>query len=210
LKSCPLAILRSWGPLRVSLPMSSKSNRQGAPCPPYCYCSIAAMFRRYEKELVGTYVQNPLGTRVWFMDYNFPKLVQLKFRGNKARAQRAIAHLRAHNPDESEYECDSNRFSTLFWIPDIIIDPDSIHDNAHGTIEGDIVYVKRYAKAGSDFKLVFTTVDEELNQRVVTTSFLSQENRLGQFVKTPARWVRKPKREQSPPEGNLPFTEQKK
>ena len=159
--------------------------------------------------MVGKYVQNPLGTRVWFMDYNFPKLVQLNFRGNKARANRAIAHLRTENPDESEYTIDNSRFSTLFWIPDIIVDPDSINDNAHGMIEGDIVYVKRYAKAGSDFKLVFTTVDEALNQRVVTTSFLTQEDRLGQFVKTPARWARKPKREQPPPEGNLLFTDKK-
>jgi hypothetical protein len=139
------------------------------------------------------------------MDYNFPKLIQLHFRGKKARAQKAIAHLRTEDPDESEYSYDSNRFGTLFWIPEIIIDPDSIHNNAHAMIEGDIVYVKRYAKAGSDFKLVFSTVDEELNQRVVTTSFLTQGDRLGEFVKLPARWVRKPKREQQPPEADLPF-----
>lgn len=126
--------------------MANKSQRKGAPCLPYCTCSIAAMFRRYEKELVGKYVQNPLGTRVYFMDYNYPKLIQLHFRGNKARAQRAIAHLRTTNPDENEYTYDQNRFMTLFWIPDVILDPDSIHDNAHDTIEGDIVYVKRYAR----------------------------------------------------------------
>ena len=41
------------------------------------------MFKRYEKELVGKFVSDPLGTRVWFMDYNFPKLIQLHFRGTK-------------------------------------------------------------------------------------------------------------------------------
>lgn len=163
------------------------------------------MFRRYEKELVGKYVSTPLGTRVFFMDYNFPKLIQLQFRGKKARAQKAIAHLRTENPDESEYSYDSNRFSTLFWIPEVITELDSIHDNAHSTIEGDIVYVKRYAKAGSDFKLVFSIVDEELNQRVVTTSFLTQEDRLEEFIKMPPKWQRKPKREQTPLEGELPF-----
>ncbi len=190
--------------------MSSKANRAGAPCPAYSFCSIAGMFRRYEKELVGTYVSNPLGTRVFFMDYNFPKLIQLHFRGKKARAQKAIAHLRTDKPNEAEYEFDRNRFSTIFWIPEVITEPDSIHDNAHATIEGDVVYVKRYAKAGSDFKLVFTTVDEELNQRVVTTSFLTQEDRLSEFVKMPPKWAQKPRREQPPPEGNLPFPDQKK
>lgn len=165
------------------------------------------MFKRYEKELVGTYVADPLGTRVWFMDYNFPKLIQLQFRGTKAKAHKAIQHLRTEAPDESEYSYDGNRFSTLFWIPGIIGDPDTIHDNAHGVIVGDEIYVKRYAKAGSAFKLVFTMIDEELNQRVVTTSFLTQEDRLGEFVKMPPKWIRKPKREQPPSEGNLPFTE---
>lgn len=190
--------------------MSNKPNRKGAPCPPYCFCSIAAMFKRYEKELVGKYVSDPLGTRIWFMDYNFPKLIQLQFRGTKAKAHKAIEHLRTDSPDESLYSCDRNRFSTLFWIPEIISDPDAIHDNAHTNIPGDDVYVKRYAKAGSAFKLVFSMVDEGLNQRIVTTSFLTQENRLLEFMKIPAKWVRKPKREQLPSEGDLPFTDQKR
>jgi hypothetical protein len=101
---------------------------------------------------------------------------------------------------------------TSFWGAghDIIVDPDTIHDNAHDTIVGDEVYVKRYAKAGSVFKLVFTMIDEELNQRVVTTSFLTQKDRLGEFVKIPPKWFRKPKREQAPSEGELPFGEPKK
>lgn len=185
--------------------MFKKREREGAPCPAYSFCSIAAMFKRYEKELVGKFVADPLGTRVWFMDYNFPKLIQLQFRGKKAKAHRAIQHLRTDSPHESEYSYDENRFSTLFWIPDVIVDPDSIHDNAHGVIVGDEVYVKRFAKAGSAFKLVFTMVDEELNQRVVTTSFLTQEDRLAEFVKMPPKWVRKPKREQPQAEGELPF-----
>lgn len=190
--------------------MSSKPNRKGAPCPTYCFCSIAGMFQRYEKELVGKFVSDPLGTRVWFMDYNFPKLIQLQFRGTKARAHKAIQHLRTDKPDEKEYSYDRNRFSTLFWIPDIICDPDTIHDNAHPTIVGEEVYVKCYAKAGSAFKLVFSMVDEELNQRVVTTSFLTPEDRLQEFVNMPPKWSRKPKREQQPTEGDLPFPEPKK
>jgi hypothetical protein len=75
--------------------MFKKPHRQGAACPAYCFTSILEIFRRYEKELVGKYVADPLGTRVWFMDYNFPKLIQLQYRGNKANATKALEYFRS-------------------------------------------------------------------------------------------------------------------
>ncbi len=188
--------------------MFKKPTRRGAPCPDRCYCGIAALFERYEKELVGKYVSDPLGTRIWFMDYNFPKLIQLHFNGNKARARKALEHLRSDQKrNETGYSCDPNRSSTLFWIPEIITDPDSIHTNKHGRIIGDEVYVKRYAKAGACFKIVFTQIDQELNQRVVTTSFMTHEDRLQEFVTMPAKWEKKGKPE--PKEQQLDLTIEK-
>jgi hypothetical protein len=172
--------------------MASKSKREGALSPPYRFApSIAALLRMYEHDLVGKYVSDPLGTRVWFMDYNFPKLIQLQFRGTKARAQKALEHLRNESANESEYSCDKNRAGTIFWIPEIISDPDSIHENAHPRIMGEEVYVKRYAKAGACYKLVFTEVDSSINQRIVTTSFMAPEDRLEVFIKKPGKWVKK-------------------
>lgn len=149
------------------------------------------MFQRYEKELVGKYFEDPLGTRVWFMDYNFPKLIQLHFNGNKARAAQALAHLRTENCDETKYTHDTWRAMTIYWIPNVIADPDSIHTNAHGVILGDEVYLKRYSKAGAPYKIVFTAVDESLNQRIVTTSFFAPEDRLSCFVTMPPKWEKK-------------------
>ncbi|HZQ95143.1 MAG TPA: hypothetical protein VFA67_09050 [Candidatus Sulfotelmatobacter sp.] len=159
------------------------------------------MLERYEKELVGQYVSDPLGTRIWFMDYNFPKLIQLHYNGNKARASKALEHFRSEGRrDETGYSYDESRFSTLFWIPDIMTTPDSIHTNRHGRILGDEVYVKRYAKGGACFKIVFTEIDAALNQRIVTTSFMTQSDRLEEFVTMPPKWERKerpqPKEEQ--------------
>jgi hypothetical protein len=101
---------------------------------------------------------------------------------------------------------DSNRLSTLFWIPDLITTPDAIHPNKHKRILGDEVYMKRYSKGGACFKLVFTVIDEMLNQRVVTTSFLAPEDRLKEFIGQPPKWTHKPKKD-DPPKGdeNLPF-----
>jgi hypothetical protein len=140
------------------------------------------------------------------MDYNFPKLIQLQYHGAKARALKAIEHLRGQNPDENGYSYDSSRLSTLFWIPDLIQNPDAIHPNKHKQIMGDEIYVRRYAKGGACFKLVFTVIDEVLNQRVVTTSFLTPEDRLNRFVGNPPKWVNKPKKEETPKkEPVLPF-----
>ncbi len=190
--------------------MFNKPHRAGAQCPPYCFSSIESAFRRYEAELVGTYVLDPLGTRVWFMDYNFPKLIQLCFQGSKAKATQAIKHLRVEPAAVADYTWDQSRFSTLFWIPDVIANPDAIHPNKHGRIIGDEVYIRKYAKAGACYKIAFTVVDETLNQRVVTTSFLTPPDRLRQFIGDPPKWTKKTKKEETPSsEGHLPFPEQK-
>ena len=97
--------------------MKSQVSREGARRPPYAEIkSIGELLREYEAELVGRAVEDPLGTRVWFQDYNFPKLIQLSFRGNKAKAKAALLHLRRSGP-EDEYHYDAHRARTLFWIP---------------------------------------------------------------------------------------------
>ena len=188
-----------------------EKKRKGAPVPAYCAAaSLKAMFERYDKELAGKYFEDPLGTRVFFMDYNFPKLIQLQFNGNKAKAGMAIAALRSGNVDESHYTYDTWRAMTLSWIPDVIKDPDSIHTNKHGRIAGDEVYVKRYAKAGASCKIVFTTVDDYLNQRVPTTSFFTDEDRLSEFVTMPPKWERKTQPEKPSEQLDLNLAPKKK
>jgi hypothetical protein len=165
--------------------------RTGAPRPEYALeASIADLFSRYERVLVGKFVEDPLGTRVWFRDYNFPKLIQLSFRGTKAKASIAINHLRRKS-SEADYSFDAYRAKTLFWIPDVIQNADAIYVNGHKRIAGDQVYVKRYAKAGSPLKVVFTQIDGDLNQRIVTTSFQTDDEGLKRFVNSPPMWSAK-------------------
>jgi hypothetical protein len=177
--------------------MSKKSKRKGAPCPAYFEGGILDGFKKYVTEHVGKYVCDPLGTRVWFMDYNFPKMLNLLFRGAKANATKTLEHLRTGWIDEAAYERDPHRLRTLFWNSELIENPDAIHPNCHAIILGDEVYVKKYQKAGAAYKLVFTVVDDEINQRVVTTSFLAEGDRLVEFLGQPAKWTRKPKPEQA-------------
>jgi len=179
--------------------MFKKPHRKGAPCPAYSFASVSEMFRRYEREMVG-HVTDPLGTRVYFRDYNFPKLIQLHYQGTKAKASKVLQYLRGGQVDDTCYTFDQNRASTLLWIPDIIQDPDSIHTNAHGLILGDEVYIKAYAKARAQYKIVFTEIYKVLNQRIVTTSFFTHEDRLSRLVTMPAKWMKRPESHEGPGE----------
>jgi hypothetical protein len=139
--------------------------------------------------MAGRHACDPTGTKVHFLDHNFPKLIQLSFKGSKAHATRTLAALRSGNFDERDYAYDSHRFMTLFWIPDVIKNPDAIQPNVRQTIEGDEIYVKRFAKAGPPFKLIFTGKDRGSGHRIVTTAFFTTEDRLALFAGLPARWV---------------------
>jgi len=180
-------------------------NRPGADCPPYRCGDVRGIFAEYERELAGKTFTDPCGQDVSFFDYNFTKLVQLQVihpstgEKTKAKATKFLSEIRSDRFDGSNYDWDANRAQTLFWIPDIIQEPDSIHPNCHNVILGDRVYVKRYSKAGAPFKLVFTVLEISSGARVVTTSFLVPEDRLARFVKMPAIW----KKEKATNEGGL-------
>ena len=102
---------------------ATTKQRSGADCPAYCSTSIVSGFAHYEKEMAGRHACDPTGTKVHFLDHNFPKLIQLSFKGSKAHATRTLAALRSGNFDERDYAYDSHRFMTLFWIPDVIKNP---------------------------------------------------------------------------------------
>jgi hypothetical protein len=176
---------------------SVKAHRPGAICPPYRCGNIAGIFEGYEKELAGKTFTDPCGEKVSFFDYNFTKLVQLEIaRASsgirlKAKAARFLKEVRSGHLDESNYTWDANRAQTLFWIPNVIQEPDSIHQSCHSIIMGDRVYVKRYSKAGAPYKVVFTTIDRSSQVRVVTTSFLVPERRLTRFVQVPPTWKKR-------------------
>ena len=182
-----------------------KSVRTGAPTPPYQYGTIAGLFHEYGAKMAGKYFADPRGTRVYFFDHNFPKLIQLQLKcllkagDRKVKASKVIEEIQAGTFQEESHSIDFSRSSTLLWIPEIIKDPDSIHENAHKKIDGDIVYVKKYLKAGSTHKLVFTWPDWKTKKRIVTTSFWVPEDRLKRFLSFPPIW----KKEKAAFEGGL-------
>lgn len=143
---------------------------------------------------------DPRGVEVWFFDYNFPKLIKLcrnavdLLKPLPARARVVLAQIRTGTFRESEYTCDIWRLATLLSLPGVLTDPDSIHPNIHGVVEGDTVYVKRYAKAGDPYRLAFTLADRRTGKRIVTTAFWAPTHRVKLFAGYPALWENQERR----------------
>lgn len=169
-------------------------ERVGAPCPPIIETeSVEELFSRYISEMVGKKFEDPRKTAICFFEENFPKLIQLEVKDprtgefKKASADLVVKE-RKIDLSGGEYRNDRGRAKRLLWLPEIITDPDSIHDNTHPVVIGEEVYVKRYATTkDEEYKLVFTT-RRPSGVRVATTSFGVRESRLRKFVVMPPKW----------------------
>jgi hypothetical protein len=58
---------------------------------------------------------------------------------------------------------------TLFWLPELLCDPDAIYKNAHRMVDGDEIYIRIYDKMGSTVKLAFTKDIKNNHGRVIRT-----------------------------------------
>jgi len=114
--------------------------------------------------------------------------------GSAIKASKIIEAIKNGTFDGTAYKCETDRIKTLFWIPDVLSDPDAVYKNAHKIVQGDEVYVKVYDKMGSKIKLVFTDYIKGLKQNVVVTSFLTDPQTACEYVKGEPLCVR-PKKE---------------
>ena len=162
-------------------------------CPPnYKFGTIAELYEQYEARLEGSCVIDPCGQENWFYAENFPHLVKLEFFNSKinqwvdARAKEAIHQLKSKCLDESRYRIgDASRPRTLFWVPEVIINPDSIHENIRAN--GTDVYCKRYKRfKGSELKIVLVG-RRDASTRVVMTSFWSNSTYHNGCIRIPAK-----------------------
>ena len=88
---------------------------------------------------------------------------------------------------------EQDRMQTLFWIPDVLADPDAIYRNGHTVVAGDEVYVKVFDKPKPQIKLVFT-MDKPAGKNIKTvpvTSFLTSRNRAIRMIKGPPLYLKK-------------------
>lgn len=171
---------------------------KGAKHPPYNEDSMARTLERFCEEFLPlSPFTDPRGKTVSIVEGNFPKLVNLEHKTLKKEdfpAFQIIECLRNGTYDASHYiEPEIDRCRTLFWIPDLITDPDAIYRNGHKIIAGDEVYVKLYDKVGSQVKLFFC-MDVLKRGKIVrtapVTSFLTDANMVAKFVAGSPRYAR--------------------
>jgi hypothetical protein len=103
--------------------------------------------------------------------------------GSKVKASRVIEEIESGNFEASQYKWEIDRIRTLFWMPDVLADPDAVYKNAHKIVEGDEVYVKVYDKMGARVKLVFTDYIKPIKQTVIVTSFLTDPETAWKYVR---------------------------
>jgi hypothetical protein len=183
----------------LNLPIAAAENAYGipltgAPHGGYFKNTMTEAFKKYRGECVNCDFEDPRGICVTLLEENFPKLIKLMYRpkpeapGIRARAKAVIPHLNAGTFDEDKHFSEQPvRLRTLFWISDVIINPDGIAPNSAARVEGEEVYFKKYQREKPDIKLVFTTIRQG-GLRVVVTSFLEREEDLPKYCGLPLLW----------------------
>jgi hypothetical protein len=156
------------------------------PQPPECpknhqFDSIAGLYTEYRQRLEGKEFTDPDGRICTFRPEDFPHLVKLEYHDLKqkrwvdATAKAAIPQLQDGRLDESRYRIrDTSRPRTLFWVPDIIANPDSVDPNKRNTHND--VYSKRFSRKGDGKTLKIVLVKTQPDgSRSIETSFWSDD-----------------------------------
>jgi len=154
---------------------------RGSVHPPFNGLSVQETLVKFTEEMLPlSPLKAPHGKRIKIIRTNFPKLAGLKHKTlsrDEFSASSIISEIEEGTFDIGNYQPNrDDRLRTLFWLPEVLTDPDAIYSNAHKIVAGDQVYVRVYDKMGSTVKLAFTKdvrKREVVIQTVLITSFLT-------------------------------------
>jgi hypothetical protein len=178
---------------------------KGSRHPGYNDLDCAATLVKFCAELLPqSPFTNPLGKQVKIEKGNFTKLVHLEhltLTREEFSAKAIIGCIEDGTLNLAHYApMEQDRMRTLFWIPELITDPDAIYRNGHENIVGNEVYVRNYDKMGSKIKLLFT-MDIMKNRKYIrtvpVTSFLTDPEKIASFVSGQPKY-RRAKTEEPP------------
>jgi hypothetical protein len=171
----------------------------GSKHPPDNELSVSDTLKKFCEEFLPlSPIIDPLGKLIYIIKTNFPKLAGLKHRTKNREefpASQIIAAIESGTFDLEDYNPDrDDRLRTLFWLPELLRDPDAIFPNGHKIVEGDEVYVRVYDKMGAKVKVAFTKDLRDKKGRIIRTipitSFLTYPTRAKSFVKRDPVYVR--------------------
>jgi len=163
---------------------------QGSRHPPYNNKPVADTLSQFCAEFLPRCpLTDPRRKQISVIKTNFVKLIGLKHKSlNKDDfpASEIIKCIEEGTFELTEYTIeDCSRMNTLFWLPELVSDPDAIYRNGHKLIAGDEVYMRVYDKMGSRVKLLFTKDIKKggaILKTVPITSFLTSSEEVINFV----------------------------
>lgn len=174
-------------------------HARGCSCPSFNWLGVKETLDKFCSDFLPLCpLVDPRGKKILILKSHFPKLVDLEHATLDRKEFPASLIVKciengSFNPDHYK-QSRLERMRTLFWIPDIIRDPDAIYPNGHKVVAGDEIYVKVYDKKTSRVKLVFT-MDIRQKGKVISTvpvtSFLARSSRARQMVKGDPLYLRK-------------------
>jgi hypothetical protein len=165
--------------------------------PPHNYLRVADTYVKFKKEFLPVCpLVDPKGRRISVRLHTFPKLLNLDVKPgfSPKKPHTIVEHLEAGIFKEEEYELEQDRLQALFWVPDVVGDPDALFPKkkGHGKIPADHFYIKVYKTDGSPAKLVFTqVVGKQKKSTIVVTSFLTSLSTARGYVGGAPLYVRK-------------------
>ncbi len=164
---------------------------KGSNHPPFNLLSLRETLEKFCSALVAqSPFLDPRGKAIAVVRKNFPKLAGLKHLTLSKEELSASAIVSAIENGccdlKDYYQGREDRIRTIFWIPEVLREPDAIYRNAHKIVAGDEVYVRVYDKMGSKVKLVFTMDVQKGGQIIRTvpiTSFLTDPATAASYVR---------------------------
>jgi hypothetical protein len=168
---------------------------KGFPQPPLNHLSVHKTFKKFCIEFLPQCpILDPMGREVKIRKNNFPKFLNLKVeRGFPKKPSTIVEMLEIGTFVESEYSFAQDRIQALFWVPDVLRDPDAIFKTKRGgehLVKADEVYVKVYDKMGSKVKLVFVDRVGRFKEMIFITSYLTAPHTAIKYCKGKPIYVR--------------------
>ena len=172
---------------------------RGCECPKINWLDVKGTFDKFCSDFLPLCpLMDPRGKKIRILKSQFPKLVDLEHATlgrEEFPASQIVECIENGSFNPEHYKKGrQERIRMLFWIPDVIRDPDAIYLNGHKVVAGDEIYVKVFDKKGSKVKLVFT-MDIRKKGKIISTvpvtSFLTNSDRALQMVKGTPLYRRK-------------------